>query len=79
MRRRAPWPGGAGRRERLRVLGPGRAEERVMAAPVPTIRHVSQFAPHEIPTEGFKESLHRTIDALTRAAVAQVGRIGQVA
>ncbi len=48
---------------------------RVKKMAAPAIRHISQFAPHEITTEGFKESLHRTIDALTRAAVAQVGQV----
>ena len=36
------------------------------------VRHISQFAPHEITSEAFKESLSRTIDSLSRAVQAQV-------
>jgi hypothetical protein len=38
----------------------------------PAIRPISQFAAHEITTDGFKESLHRTIETLYRAIQTQV-------
>ena len=45
-----------------------------MAAANPPARTLTQFAPHEIASEAFKDTLARTVEHLTRAVSVQVCR-----